>query len=123
VPDITPVAVAVPGGALIAWSRFDGEEYRLALATFDGTSFREVGAPGPPGSIDPGFVAGGVVPRLVWFDARADAWVLAEVAADGTLTERARVAGPIDDPPVVSVARGKASFRFGDRVAEKPLPR
>jgi hypothetical protein len=49
--------------------------------------------------------------------------VLAEIAADGALAERARAAGPIDDPPAVSVAHGKATFRFGDRVAEAPLAR
>lgn len=123
VPDITPVAVAVHGGALVAWSRFDGSEYRVALARFDGREFREIGEPGPPGSIDPGFAGGGETPRLLWFDARTDAWVLADVAADGALTERARAAGPIDDPPAVSVADGKATFRFGDRVAEAPLAR
>jgi hypothetical protein len=123
VPDITPVAVAVPGGALVAWSRFDGEQYRLALARFDGRSFAEVGEAGPPGSIDPMFAAGGTAPRLVWFDARTDAWVLSEVATDGRLSERARAVGPVDDPPVVDVKAGKARFRFGDRVAEAPLVR
>jgi len=123
VPDITPVAVAVPGGALVTWSRFDGEEYRLALARFDGRSFREIGEPGPPGSIDPMFAAGGSAPRLVWFDARSDAWVLSDVGSDGRMSERARVAGPIDDPPVVAVAKDRATFRFGDRVAEAPLAR
>jgi hypothetical protein len=39
------------------------------------------------------------------------------------MSERARVAGPIDDPPVVAVAKDRATFRFGDRVAEAPLAR
>jgi hypothetical protein len=123
VPDVTPVAVAVPGGALVAWSRFDGEEYRLALARFDGREFHELATTGPPGSIEPDFVSGGAAPRLLWYDARADAWVLSQIASDGRMSERARVAGPNDDPPVVSVAGGKARFRFGARVAEAPLAR
>lgn len=123
VPDITPVAVAVPGGALVAWSRFDGNEYRVALAKFDGARFHEIGEPGAPGSIDPSFVAGGATPRLLWYDARSDAWVLSEIAADGRQSERARIAGPNDDPPAVAVSGGRATFRFGDRVAEAPLAR
>lgn len=35
VPDITPRVVAVEGGALVAWSRYDGQDYRLMMARFD----------------------------------------------------------------------------------------
>ena len=40
VPDITPSVIATAGGgALIAWSRFDGRGYQMRLARFDGNGW------------------------------------------------------------------------------------
>jgi hypothetical protein len=120
VPDVTPDVTGVAGGALVAWSRFDGEGYRVTLARFDGERFERLAAEGPPGSLFPTFSPGGELPRLIWWDAGADSWVGAELTASGELVERARAEGPSDLRPTLSVAEGTAVFRFGERRAETP---
>ena len=118
VPDVTPDVAAVPDGALVAWSRFDGEGYRVTLARFDGARFARLPAEGPPGSLFPTFVAGGEHPLLLWRDAAADDWVAAELLASGELVERARAAGRPDQRPALAVSGSRALFRFPDRTVE-----
>lgn len=116
VPDITPDVVAVAGGALVAWSRFDDGEYRVAVARLADGRFAELAAAGPPGSLFPTFESGDGDPVLLWHDARSDAWVLAELRGDEALVERARVAGDDDWRPVGTVTGRAAELRFGDGV-------
>jgi len=116
VPDITPDVVAIPGGALVAWSRFDEGEYRIALARYADGHFAELAAAGPPGSLFPTFESGDGDPVLLWHDARSDSWVLAELKGDAALLERARVAGDDDWRPLGSVRGRAAELRFGDGV-------
>lgn len=101
VPDITPTAIAAPGGAWVAWSRFDGGEYRTALARYAGGRFGATRLVGDPGSIFPTFERGGESPLLLWHDARAEAWRLGELAANGTLTTRATAPGPESARPAL----------------------
>lgn len=120
VPDVTPDVTAAPGGALVAWSRFDGLGYRVALARFDGERFDRLRAEGPAGSLFPTFVPGGEHPRLLWWDASADLWIAAELTASGELVARARAEGPSDLRPSLTVSGASAVFRFGDRRVESP---
>jgi hypothetical protein len=127
VPDITPDVVATPGGALVAWSRYDGSEYRVVVARFDGKAFAEIGQ-GPPGSLYPTFEspgsgrADGAGALLLWRDARTDAWSLDELDGSGGLVERARAEGPVEIRPAVGVGEGHAAFVYGsDRTVEAPL--
>jgi hypothetical protein len=57
VPDIVPRVVGVPGGALAAWSRSDGSDYRLKLALFDGEEWIDSGFKGERGSLFPDLVS------------------------------------------------------------------
>jgi len=112
VPDVTPDVVAAGGGALVAWSRFDGSEYRVRLARLDGDRFVELDAEGPGGSLAPTFAGADPRPRLLFRDARGDDWALAELTDAGRLVTRARAAGSADERPAVTVAGGQARFRF-----------
>lgn len=112
VPDVTPDVIADGKGALVAWSRYDGDEYRVRLARLAGDRFEELDAEGPGGSLAPTFAGGTPRPLLLWRDARADDWALGEVTDAGNLVARAHAAGSADDRPAVVVADGKAWFRF-----------
>lgn len=112
VPDITPDVVADGSGALVAWSRYDGEEYRVRLARLAGDRFEEFAAEGPGGSLYPSFAGAGPRPHLLYRDAHADDWALAELTAGGRLVTRARAAGSADQRPSVTVAGDRAWFRF-----------
>ncbi len=120
VPGITPDIVAVPGGALVAWSQYDGSEYRVALARFDGVGFAPLEASGPRGSLFPTFESGGESPRLLWRDAAGDGWVLVELERGAALVERARLAGPGDERPGVETVDGRPTLRFPSTSATRP---
>ena len=51
--DVVPALVAVPGGALAAWSRFVEGQYRVVVARFGGGGWSEPTAVGEPGSLFP----------------------------------------------------------------------
>ena len=90
----------------MAWSRFDGGEYRTALARFADGRFGPSRLVGEPGSIFPTFERGGESPLLLWHDARAEAWTLGELAADGKLATRATLSGPESVRPAVISRNG-----------------
>lgn len=54
VPDVTPALAATGGGgAVAAWSRYDGEDYRVVTARFDGRRWSAPRAVSPAGSFEP----------------------------------------------------------------------
>ena len=42
-PDVAPRLTRIPSGALLAWSWFDGSDYRLRLSSFEARKWRELG--------------------------------------------------------------------------------
>lgn len=89
VPDITPAVAPVAGGAIAAWSRFDGKSYRLQVARFDNGSWTETGASSEAGAFQPTPfpTAGGA--GFLFQTAAPRAWSLVEVDESGRLTRRA----------------------------------
>lgn len=55
VPDVTPVLTATRDGALLAWSRFEGGEYRVVVSRFRHGSWSKPELAGPAGSLFPSF--------------------------------------------------------------------
>jgi len=83
VPDITPAVVADSRGALVAWSRFDGSEYQVVLARFDGRRFHAPRPVAQPGSVFPSFESDGSRRGLLFVDARLGGWALRELDEAG----------------------------------------
>lgn len=113
VPDITPALTATAdGGALLAWSRFDGKGYALRMARFDRAGDgRWTGehAAGASGSLYPTFVGG---TRLLYLDAAAPrSWSLLDLDATGRVKARASVASTLERP-VVSLDGGQVRMRW-----------
>jgi len=119
VPDLTPQLAAVPGGALVAWSHFDGTLYRLRVARFAGGEWSDTGitseetasrpTPFPTAGGSAGF----------FYQTAAPTWVLIEIDASGRLLRRAvedRVPGETR-PLVTSDETGSLGIRFVDRPA------
>jgi hypothetical protein len=89
VPDIVPAVVAVPGGALAAWSWFDGNDYRLLLAHFDGEKWRDTGLRGEKGSLFPSFLETSTGADLLYKSVEPRTWTVLELIADGAVVRRA----------------------------------
>jgi hypothetical protein len=100
VPDVTPALVATAGGALLAWSRYDGHDYRVQLARFAGGGWSEPAAIGTRGSAYPVFSAGRS-PILVYRQALPDAWRVAELDGRGKVLREAEAAASDEITPVV----------------------
>jgi hypothetical protein len=102
VPDITPAVVpAGRDGAVVAWSRYDGRDYRLVSARFDGRGFGAVETVGPPGSLYPSFVAAAAGSYLLYRTAVPRGWQVVEIDAEGGRGRFATVTVEGSERPVV----------------------
>ena len=130
VPDITPSVVAVAGGALAAWSRYDGHDYRVVLSRFDG---REWSAPaGRPGRLDltrhcsaPRTDRARPARRAVWMtyaSARDRGWTIVELDSRGRSLRRGRVAdAPSARPALAPQPGGELRLRWADSESDVDL--
>jgi hypothetical protein len=109
VPDITPDVTAVGDGALVAWSRFDGGEYRVYTARFAGGRFGPATPAAEPGSLFPTFERDGARAALLFRDARRRGWGLREIGDDGAPGRTGRVA---------ELGAGRPLVRLGERGVE-----
>ncbi len=101
-PDITPQVVATQNGALVAWSRFDGNDYRLTVSSFDGSRWQAPQTVGDKGSVDPQLTSFGRKTFLLFNSASTASWSVLELQATGRVVRRASVAGPGDEKPVLT---------------------
>ncbi|HEV8579574.1 MAG TPA: hypothetical protein VGX68_10895 [Thermoanaerobaculia bacterium] len=115
VPDIVPAVTATAGGgALLAWSRYDGRSYQLRMARFDHGEWRNEHAAGPTGSLYPTFLGEPDRPRLLYMDAYPRAWSVLDLDTAGRVKARASISSPLDRP-VVSFAGGEVRMRWTGR--------
>jgi hypothetical protein len=113
VPDVTPALTATAdGGALLAWSRFDGKGYALRMARFDRAGdgrWTDEHAAGASGSLYPTFLDG---TRLLYLDAAAPrSWSLLDLDATGRVKAKASVVSTLERP-VVTLAGGQVRMRW-----------
>jgi hypothetical protein len=113
VPDITPALLATPGGALAAWSRYDGENYRLVTARFDGRTWSAPRTVGPAGSVDPTWegTAGGNS-LLLARTAAPRGWLALEMDASGRPLRSAAVKAAGAERPAVDLSPDGATFHW-----------
>jgi hypothetical protein len=117
VPDITPAVIADGAGAWVAWSRFDGSEYRLALARFRDGRFGDARWAAPAGSLYPTFETSADGIAVLYRDARTGSWALAELGGDGVPGRVARIEGPSDQRPAVRIEVNRVAWRWAARDA------
>jgi hypothetical protein len=112
VPDITPALTAsADGGALIAWSRYDGHGYALRMARFARGGWGGEHAAAPSGSLYPTFLGGA---KLLYLDAGtqgARGWSVLDLDPQGRAKARATVASALDRP-AVRFSGGAAEMRW-----------
>jgi len=83
VPDIVPALTVSGEGALAAWSNFDGSDYRLRTARFDGRQWLAGDYVGGPGTLFPRFSRSEGALAVLFKHAVPAAWTLLELAEDG----------------------------------------
>ena len=112
VPDITPSLAAVPGGAVAAWSRLEGSEYRVVAATFREGRWSEPRAIGPRGSLYPTFEAAGAAPQVLFRTAAPRGWTVVELDAEGRAWRAARTAVAAPQRPLLEEAGGAVALSW-----------
>lgn len=106
VPDVTPALLATPDGAVVAWSQFDGEEYRVEVARFARGAFEAPRTIGGRGWLSPLLArAASGAPVLQALQAEPRSWAMVEL--DDALRP-ARVASVLYDD------RGRPLLRAAD---------
>jgi hypothetical protein len=115
VPDIVPALTATAGGgALLAWSRYDGHGYQLRLASFEHGEWSGERAAGPSGSLFPVFLGEPGHPRLLYMDAYPRAWSVLDLDAAGRTRAKAKISSPLDRP-LLSFAGDEVRMRWPGR--------
>ena len=101
VPDITPTVVALEGGALAAWSWFDGSDYRLRTARYGGDQWMVGEAMPGKGGLYPSLVPGARGALLLFQTVVPETWAVVEVDAAGGLARRATETKIRQDRPLL----------------------
>jgi hypothetical protein len=101
VPDLVPaVAATAGGGALLAWSRYDGRSYQLRMARFDRGEWRDEHPAAPTGSLYPAFLGEPDRLRLLYMDAYPRAWSVLDLDTAGRVKAKVSIPSPLDRPLV-----------------------
>lgn len=93
VPDVTPALQANGNDALLVWSFYDGNDYRLRSARFNGSTFNQGEVFGGKGATQPTFIQ--EAPNVVAYRQQDPAgWKVAELSAEGKKQREASL--PVD---------------------------
>lgn len=104
VPDILPAVAPLGGssdrGAVVAWNRYDGREYRVVLSRWTAGGWSEPVPAGPPGSLYPELRPADDGAELRYEDARRGEWMALRLDGRGRIADPApvRVEGPVTFP-------------------------
>lgn len=101
VPDITPTLLATATGAVAAWSTYDGNDYRLRLAHFDGTRWTVSGLLGARGSTDPLALARSGRYLILHRTVVPEGWSLVEVDTTGAPLRQTPIDRQGGEPPLI----------------------
>lgn len=126
VPDITPTVAAAGNRALIAWSRYDGNDFRVRVARLAGAGWKDERDAGPAGSVHPFFQETGQERdsrlHLLYLSLRPLAWSLQELDANGRELRRSSIpAASRERPAVVADPSGGLRLRWAARKRELPV--
>jgi hypothetical protein len=111
VPDVTPTLTPAGSGAILAWSRYDGEGYQLRTARFDG-SWKDERTAGPTHTLHPSFVREGDRTWLVYLSGRPRSWSVLELSSSGRSLRRASALSALNERPIVSEDGGGLRLRW-----------
>lgn len=121
VPDVNPTLTAAGSGAVLAWSRYDGEGYRIRTARFDG-SWKDERAVGPTHTMHPSFVRNGDHTWLVYLNGQPRSWSVLELSDSGRPLRRASALSALNERPVVSEDSEGLRLRWPSSKWEAPAP-
>lgn len=112
VPDVTPALAAAGAGALLAWSRYDGEGYTVVVSRWRGGAWSAPRPAAESGSIFPTLEPSEGGARLLFRTAVPDGWGFAQLDAAGRVRRRAAVATTEHERPRARPGRDGVRFEW-----------
>ena len=109
VPDITPALATIDGGAVLAWSWYDGNDYRMKVARFFGSPWTDAKPFGEKGSLYPSLVQGNEGPLLLYKTVEPATWTVLQLDRQGRAARSAAVAGDAEDRPFLTIDEGRGA--------------
>ena len=97
-----PLSEATKTGALVAWSRNDGDDYRMTISKFDGSKWYAPQTVGGRGAVDPQLTILDRKIYLLFNSASTASWSILELQPTGRVLRQASVAGPGDERPILT---------------------
>jgi hypothetical protein len=122
VPDVLPALGAVGNGAVLAWSRYDGNDYRLMLARLDGKRVRDERPVGEAGSLDATFAPEAEGSLLLYKSTRPAGWSVLELDRAGRITARGLVETAERSRPLLVAGAGAPRLRWASGGGETAVP-
>lgn len=113
VPDILPALTSQGAGAHVAWSTFDGNDYRIQTARWDGQTWTISKTLHGRGAVDAAFEQRGRRRFLTFRSIQPEGWMLAEFEPGGSAIQLRRTRGfgdPYGDRPLVFVDEDGRAF-------------
>ncbi len=121
VPDIMPAITGMATGALAAWSRFDGADYRLHLAGWEPAGWRPLATLPGAGATRAAFLADGDRAWLLYRTVEPTAWQLVELDAQGARLSHLELPTASTQRPLIHV-EGATAWLEWPAVAEPLSP-
>lgn len=126
VPDIMPRLAPTPDGALLAWTAYDGNDYRLRLAVLEGDSWVERPLAGGRGAEPERWLALTGSPGLLYRSVSPDVWAVVEIDDAGRTLGRAAAPQVRSEAPWVLERGGELLLQWpqargGETAAELPM--
>jgi hypothetical protein len=113
VPDVTPALTVTRDGAFLAWSRYDGSDYRVVVSRFRGGRWTAPATVAPAGSGFPSFEpAPGGRTWMLYRNAAPRGWTVAELDKAGRPVRQAVALTATAERPVVEAANDKAGKKL-----------
>ncbi len=120
-PDITPAVVSTAGGAIAAWSGYDGRDYRVKTSYFDGKKWSEPVTLDGRGATDARLLKRPKGQSLVYRTVIPAGWHVVDLDPQGKARRSAMVPGDRTDSPVLEwTADGRPHLDWPQRAFHWP---
>ncbi len=118
VPDITPALISVPGGALAAWSQYDGNDYRIRLAKLQRSRWTTLPLRTGKGAVEPKFLSLGDAIGILYSEVIPEAWTLVRLNPDGSSVGRRSIETTRSDRPLIVETQNRFTARWLEEQSE-----
>lgn len=126
VPDITPALAPLGSGAALAWSTFDGREYRTVVARFEGRGFGPAAPLGGGGALFPSFAREDGALQVLVQKAEPRGWEVWSLDGEARPVARALAVtadtAETDRPVVVPGSAGTVTLRWPTSERRREIP-